>query len=268
MLGLRIPDSQVVKSNVKAVLKNRRIAAGIVGIFPYLIYLVLVSLYGVFAMLLIGRRLTAVSVAVVIGLFLLLPVVLGAIRWFWRVADGCEDAVTDVFYYFTSLFLYKRALKCIFLFMFKCLMAMLISLLPYFVITLLSNSWIYQFVGTEIPLWVAGLALVQAFLRIVGIIAGLVAISRYYLFPVLVVTDDNMLLLEALHISILVSKRSAVYFLALVISLVGYMLLSLFMVPIFYTAPIFFTAYVVHARFAIVNHNQNLDRLKKEQYTL
>ena len=256
MLGLRIPDSQVVKSNVKAVLKNRRISAGIVGIFPYLIYLVLVSLYGVFAMLLIGRRLTAVSVAVVIGLFLLLPVVLGAIRWFWRVADGCEDAVTDVFYYFTSLFLYKRALKCIFLFMFKCLMAMLISLLPYFVITLLSNSWIYQFVGTEIPLWVAGLALVQAFLRIVGIIA------------VLVVTDDNMLLLEALHISILVSKRSAVYFLALVISLVGYMLLSLFMVPIFYTAPIFFTAYVVHARFAIVNHNQNLDRLKKEQYTL
>ncbi len=268
MFQLKIPDSQVVKSTVKAVLKNRRISAGIVGLFPYLVYLVLVSLYGVFAMLLIGHRLTAVCIAVAIGVFLLLPVVLGAVRWFWRVADGCEDAVTDVFYYFTSFFLYKRALKCIFLLIFKCFTAMFISLLPFFVISLLSASWIYQFLGAEIPLWVAGLALVQAFLRLVGIIAGLAVISRYYLFPVLVVTDDNMLLLEAMHISVVVSKRSVVYFIALLISLVGYMLLSLFVAPIFYTAPIFFTAYAVHSRFALVNYNQNLDRLKKEQYTL
>ena len=267
MLQIKIPDSRVVKSTVKAILKNRRIAAGVAGIIPLFIYLVLISLYGVFATLFIGQPIIAVCIASVMGLFLFLPVLLGALRFFWRMAEGLDEPVNDVFYYFTSRFLYKRAMKSILFLIFKCAAGMFLCMLPYLIVTVLSNSWIYRFLGTEIPLWVAGLALVQAFLRLVGIIIGIVVISRYYLFAALVVMDDKMLLLEAMHASVTVSKRSAVHFISLGVSLFGLMILSLFLLPVFYTAPVFFTAYAVHARFAIVNYNQNVDRKRTEQYT-
>ena len=266
MLQLKIPDTYVVKNTVKATLKDRRISAGIAGSIPYVMYLVLMSMYGVFALLLTRNMLILTAVLSAVGMFIFLPVFLGVLRWFWRMAEGCDDPVSEIFYYFTSFFLYKRAVKCILFLTFKCAAGLFVCLLPYFVVNVLSNAWIYQFLGTEIPLWVAGLAVVEAFLRLVGIIIGIFVISRYYLFPARVVMDDNTLLLEAMHSSAVVSKRSFSYFFSLALSMLGWIIISVFMIPIFYTAPLFFTAYVVHARYAIVNYNQNIDKKKNEEY--
>ena len=267
MFQIRIPDSRVVKHTVKAALKGRRIAAGMAGLIPYLIYLVLISLYGVFAMLFANLQIVAICVLAVATFILFLPLMLGAVRWFWRLADGCEEPVFEVFYYFSSLKLYKRAFKCVSFLIFKCVSAIFICMLPFIIVSIISGSWVYRFLGTEIPLWVAGLALVQSFLRIVGIIVGVVVISRYYLFPIMAVMNDDMLLHEAMHISMLVSKRSAASFIGLYISLIGWILLSVFIAPIFYVAPILLTAYAVHSRFALVNYNQNLEKIKNEQYS-
>ena len=113
MFQIRIPDSRVVKHTVKAALKGRRIAAGIAGLIPYLIYLVLISLYGVFVMLFANLQIVAICVLAAATFILFLPLMLGAVRWFWRMADGCEEPVLEVFYYFSSLKLYKRAFKCV-----------------------------------------------------------------------------------------------------------------------------------------------------------
>lgn len=266
MLQQRIPDSHIVKNTVKASLKGRRISAGIAGSLPYVIYLVLISMYGVFSLFLIRQQLFLIIIASITALFVFLPVLLGTLRWFWRMADGCEDPLSDIFYYFENFFLYRRAVKCILFLIFKCAVGLFVCLVPFFIVTILSNAWIYQFLGAEIPLWVAGLAVVEAFLRLVGIIAGLLAISRYYLFPALVVMDDNLLLLEAMHSSTIVARRSVGYFVSLAISMIGWIVLSLLMIPIFYTAPIFLTAYVVHARYAVVNYNQNIDLQKNNQF--
>ena len=266
MLQLKIPDSYVVKNTVNATLKDRRISAGIAGSLPYVTCLVLLSVYEVVALLLSREKLILTAVFLVVGVFLFLPAFLGVLRWFWRMAEGLDDPVSEIFYYFKGFFLYKRAVKCILFLTFKCAVGLFVCLLPFFIVNILSNAWIYQFLGTEIPLWVAGLAVVEAFLRLVGIIIGILVISRYYLFPALVVMDDNTLLLEAMHSSVVVSKRSVSYFLSLIISMLGWIILSVFMIPIFYTAPLFFTAYVVHARYAIANHNQNIDKQKKDEY--
>ena len=111
------------------------------------------------------------------------------------------------------------------------------------------------------------LGLCTVFLKTVGIIAGIAVISRYYLFPALAVMDDDMLLLEAIHVSVMVSRRSVAAFLGLVISFIPLILISLFALPIFYTAPIFFSAYAIHSRYALVNYNQNLDNYKKQNFT-
>ncbi|MBQ5910656.1 MAG: hypothetical protein IIW94_01435 [Clostridia bacterium] len=266
MLQLKMPGSVVVKSTVKAILKGNRIPSGIVGIIPYLVYLLAAFVAGAFSMLLTRQQWLAGIIFAVLTVLLFAPCFLGAVRWFWRASGDCFDTPSEVFHYFSSFFLYKRAMKCILFLMFKCFTAFFTCLLPYLIVTVISNSWIYKFLGTEVPLWVAGLALVQSFLRVVGIVSALVVISRYYLFPAIFVMDDDMLLLEAIHISVMVSRRSVSSFVALGFSFFGMILLSLFAVPLFYTAPVFFTAYAVHSRFALVNYNQNLDRFNYQQY--
>lgn len=267
MLQLKIPSSKVVKSTVKATLKGYRIPAGIAGVIPYIIYLLVVTIVSVFSMLLTNKLILIGAIFAVLLVFLFAPIFLGAIRWFWRATDGLKESPAAVFYYFSSRFLYKRALKCVLFLIFKFFTAFLTCLLPYFVISVISNSWIYQFLGAEVPLWVAGLALVQSFLRVVGIMAGIVVISRYYLFPALAVMDDNMLLLEAMHISVMVSRRSVTAFIGLAISFIPLALVSLLALPMFYTAPIFLAAYAIHSRYAVVNYNQNLDNYNKQDFT-
>lgn len=266
MLQIQVPSSRAVKSTAKANLKGRFITAGVAGMIPYFIYLFIATVIGIFSMLLRHYDLVSIALIILFGIFLFAPVLLGAVRWFWRLTDDCEDSPQEVFYYFSSLTLYKRALKSTLFLALKCFTAIFTCLIPYLVVSVLSNSWIYQFLGAEIPLWVAGLALVQSFLRVVGILSALAVISRYYLFPALVVMDEDMLLLEAMHISVMVSRRSVSAFIALVLSLLGWIILSFIALPLFYTAPLFFTVYAVHSRYALVNYNQNLDRFKKEQF--
>lgn len=267
MLQIQVPNFRAVKSTVKATLKGRLIPAGVAGTIPYLVYLFISAFAGIFSMIL--RRFDAVAVILFafFGIFLFAPVILGAVRWFWRATDGCEDSPSEVFYYFSDFFLYKRALKSALFMLFKCFTAIFTCLIPHLVISVLSNSWIYQFLGAEIPLWVAGLALVQSFSRVVGVLAAIAVVSRYYLFPAIVAADENILLLEAMHISVMVSRRSVSAFVALVFSYVGWILISFLGVPLFYTAPMFFAAYAVHSRYALVNYNQNLNRFKNEQFT-
>lgn len=267
MFPSRIPASPVVKSTVKSALQGKRISATIAALIPvftfYMLYLIMSSFSFILTDALSWILLTAMAV---LFLFVLNPVLLGAIRFFWRLTDGADDGPAEVFYYFGSFFRYKRAMKSIFLMIFKCFTALFTCLLPYIIITILSEAWLYQFLGTEIPLWVAGLALVQSFLRVVGIFAGLAVISRYYLFPAIVVMDDSMLLLEALHISVMVSRRSVSYFLGLAVSLFGWILLSLLVAPLIYTAPLFLGCYAVHCRYALVNYNLSLDFYANESY--
>lgn len=268
MIQISLPNSRAVKSTVKATLRGHQITAGVAGTIPYFIYLFIAAFAGIFSMLLRHHDEVAVVLFALFGIFLFAPLALGSVRYFWCLTDDSVGSPLAVFYYFSDILLYKRALKFALFLIFKCFTAIFTCLIPYFVVSVLSNSWIYQFLGAEIPLWVAGLALVQSFLRVVGIVSALAVISRYYLSPALVVMDDDMLILEAMHISVMVSRRSVPSFIALVFSYTGWILISLLGVPLFYTAPILFSAYAVHSRYALVNYNQNLDRLKKEQFTL
>ena len=73
--------------------------------------------------------------------------------------------------------------------------------------------------------------------------------------------DESLYLMEAMHISEMISKQSISAFASLVVSFIGWFLLSLLGLPLVYTLPFFLISYVVHSRFAIVNYNLNLQRV-------
>ncbi len=267
MFPSKLPSSAVVKSTVSACFKGKWVLIIMAALCSVFASYTLSMLVGAVSTISSGRlNLLAVLVYLLLAFFVVLPVWLGVVRFFWRLTADAEDSLSEVFYYFSSFRLYKRAVKTVLLMAFKCFSCFFVCLLPALIVFVLSRSWIYQFLGTEVPLWVAGLAIIEAFLQVVGVFVAILMTLRYYLVPAIVAMDDDLLLFEAVHISIMVSRRSVSAFGGLIVSLLGWALLSLLVVPIFYTAPLFFGCYVVHSRFALVNYNLSLDFYSKDKY--
>ena len=269
MFPLKIPSSSIVKNTVKSALKGKRVPATLASLTVvfayYIVYMLTTSLASVMndAFKIIATVFFALAL-----IFLVLPLLLGAIRYFWRLTGGADDNPATVFYYFASLFAYRRAVKLILLVIFRLVCVTFVCMLPYFIVNILSDTWLYHLLGTEMPLWVAGMDLLKSFLQVSGICVAVVVSLRYYLVPAIAVMDEDLLLLEAVHISVMVSRRSASAFCGLVASLVGWILLSFFVIPTVYTVPLFIGCYVVHSRFALVNYNLSLDYYEKEGYNL
>lgn len=267
MLPLKIPTSRVVKSTVRSAFQGRIIPVSLAALTVVFSYYVAYLLAGALTVPsgTYGEIISVVSLLLMFC-FILGPVTLGAVRYFWRLTDGADEGPVAVFYYFSSLYRYKRAIKVLLIPLFRCAGVFIICLLPYGVISVLSNAWIYQFLGTEIPIWVAGLALVEAFLQVAGTFVALIVVAKYYLVPVIAVMDENLLVLEAVHMSVMVSRRSLGAAAGLFCSLIGWVLLSTFVIPLIYTAPLFLGCYVVHGRYALVNYNLSLDYYNKQRY--
>ena len=77
-------------------------------------------------------------------------------------------------------------------------------------------------------------------------------------------SEEELLLLEAVHISSMVSKKSLVSFISLIFSLILWIALSVFLIPAVYTLPFVFVCYVVHCRFAITNYNLLIENFEND----
>ncbi len=266
MFPEKIPGAMVVKSTARISLSGKYITAAVAALLPILAYYLLsITISCAFEVLPQKTGLYIGAAAVLLSVFVLFPLFLGSARYFWRLTDGLDEDPATVFYYFNSFACYKRSLKSAILLIFKFSTTFIPCMLPYFVTVLLSDGWIYRFLGTEIPLWVAGLALLSAFLKYAGVFVGLLLFLRHYLFVAIVVMDDDLLIYEADHISTMVASRSIGSFAALIASLLGWVLLSVLIAPMLYTAPLIMSCYVVHCRYALVNYNRTLEFYSKEQ---
>ena len=256
MTPFHIPNSKIVKITAKTALTDIKTDTAVVslfGIFSILIMSLLTSVISanegeIFSVLSYG-------VSVLFSVFVIAPLLLGIIRFFWRMTDGMNDNIPVVFYYFSSRKQYSRALKLTLVMLFRISTVLFVCMLPYGIVGLISGSQIYQLLGFEIPIWAPNLILIRSFLYILGVSAAIFYVSRYYLVPVLVVMNEELLLLEAVHISSMVSKKSLASFLSLLVSLIIWIALTVLLIPAVYTLPFIFVCYVVHCRFAITNYN-------------
>ncbi|MBE6782004.1 MAG: hypothetical protein E7540_04720 [Ruminococcaceae bacterium] len=265
MIPQQIPRGSVVKSTVRASLKDKYVSAVIAALSPMFAFLTIYFLGSIWNVLFEGKfAFLSLVFFAVSAIFVVCPIVLGSVKYFWIVTEGGNPNPAEVFCYFGSFFRYKRAIKTTLLICFRLGATFFVCLLPYFIVMLLSNSWLYQFLGTEIPLWVTGLVVLESFLRIAGFAVALFLSLKDYLALAVIVMDDDMLLLEAFHISAMVSRRSYASFIGLVFSLLFWIIVSVFVVPIIYTAPLMLGCYAVHSRYALVNYNMNLDYYSKE----
>lgn len=251
--------TNVVKETAKAALKNNWLRAVIVAcIYVAMDFSVkfvgslLTEAFGMFIYFIIYG----------IGLlFLLLPLFLGVCRYFWRMLLDGMDNPAGIFYYFGSAALYTKSLKLIFSVFIRVLGISLPVILPTALISVISNPDTYEMLGLAIPLWSENLGSILSLLIFIAFILIIFLGTRYYLAPMLFVADENMDVLEAIHMSKVISKNTQMDFIYLAFSFLLWSIASLFSIPLLYTLPYMLTSYLVHCRFAVTDYNLYLKNI-------
>lgn len=198
--------------------------------------------------------------------FLLFPLLIGLIRYFWRMIMGADDSPISVFNYFLSSQLYLKALRLIFSITARVALIALIVLLPAIAVWLFSNPVVYETFDVAIPIWSSNLNSIGLLLSTVSLLVIISLSIKYYLAIILFVADENMEVDEAIHMSKIISKNTQFDFIFLGFSLLGWILLSLLVIPLVFTMPYIITCFAVHCRFAIADYNIFVENQNKTNF--
>lgn len=256
--------SSAIKKTAKNSLKANLVKAILVSVIVIFCYLINNNIASLFY--LIGGDALATAIFLILNILMLSPVFFGALRYFWRLLCGVADSPLSVFYYFNSKENYKKLLKIVFYLGIRAVILLLILHIPYFIVSLISNIKIYEFLDITTPLWTANLSNILAFLKSIAIIGTVFFMLKYYLAPMLFVADENMDVNEALHMSEVVSKNTLFDFIYLTFSMLGWIILSLLFIPLIYTIPLFIMVYFTHCSYAVAEYNEHIKKINNENF--
>ena len=188
------------------------------------------------------------------------PLVLGVLRWFWRITGGADDSVGGVFYYFSSVNNYILSLKVFWGFFWRTVALTAIVFLPYMIVYAATSPEVYALFGTSVPLGISSLSSIADFLVILGLVGLIVFIIRYYLVTSILFWDETISVHDAFKYSAVVSKGSKSAYFYFVISFIGWFVLSLLAVPLLFTVPYFLASVTVFSRY-VINHYQRTQNM-------
>lgn len=257
-------SSQVVKITAKASLKNKWVMPIIVTSIFLFTVLICYNIASVLSI--IAGDIPANVLLVALVLLIVCPMFLGAIRYFWRNLFNMNDKPVSVFYYFSGKKVYLRAMWFVLAFSLRMLLFGLLLNIPRFIVELMSRSFLYELIGMAIPVWTANLTYVTVFLKVLATVILFFVMLKYYMAPVLFVADDNMDSGEAMHMSSIISKKTSIDFIYLCLSFVGWIILSVLIIPLIFTIPYIATSYLIHVRFSVAEYNKHIETTAQNIY--
>ena len=219
-----------IKADAKKALKEKWLMAIISGLTLLFLYLIIQNLASVLATVL--GEVWAAALMVLFMLSLFCPLLLGVFRCFWRILGGCDETPVSVFYYFSKISLYLKAFKLTFKLAFRVAVCALVIYLPVIIISVISSPELYRIFDLPIPIWSQNLSYLIKLLSSLSFALVMVWLTKFYLAPILVIANEEIDLDEALHMSVVISRGTLMDFIFLIISLIGWILLSLFFVPL------------------------------------
>ncbi len=250
--------SRAVKVTAKTTLKGKELSSVIAGLAVILSAFV-VYLTASLLSIAVGEIAATVIYAVACVL-LIMPLVLGVVRFFWRMLFSAEDSPVTVFYYLSEKALYFKSMRLVLSVLVKLLAYGAIVFAPVFLLWFFSQGFLYEALGMAIPMWSENLNAIFVFLRSFATVVLIAIMLRYYLAPVLFIADENMDVSEALHMSTVISRKTYLDFVFLGFSFIGWIAISVLIIPLAFTLPYMLTAYVIHVRFAIAEYNMYIEK--------
>lgn len=246
--------SGLVKNDAKEALKNNWLCAVITGCI--LTFLVLICILAAELLMTILGVFVSQIIILLFGFFVITPLFLGVLKLFWGIFNKVEQNPVNVFYYFSSYEKYLKSIK-VFLYMFlKVLPLGIVFHIPAIAVWLISQNFTFELLDMATPLWASNLQYIGNFLFFAAALATFIFSFRYYMAPMLIVVDDNMVPLEAINMSSVISKRSSLEFVSLLFSLFGWIVLGLLIMPLPVILPYLIMCYIVHVCFVINEYNE------------
>ncbi|MBE6728764.1 MAG: DUF975 family protein [Ruminococcaceae bacterium] len=251
-------QNKAVKSTALALLKGNWANAVFAGIAP-VATAVIIFLAGSLLDLPIG---TFSGIIVVIALlFILSPLNMGVLRYFWRMSNECKDSPVEIFYYFSSLSAYRRVMNFNIKITFRVILGAVIFSLPATVVATITSESFYEFIGSATPLWVLSFKTLVVILQIAGYIATVAYLISLYLPAFLMVANEDMTADECIRHGIKIGRYTKVKFANIVFSYIGWIILTILAVPCLFTMPYLLMSYVVSCRFLVARHNMLADKI-------
>lgn len=245
--------TKAVKSTALMTLKGKWGNSIVTAIIPFCAFLIVYI-----AVSLLDLPMGDFSVIIGIALYVLTvaPLLNGAVRCYWYMANSCESSPMDVFYYFTSLKYYKKALTFNFFITLRLLIVSLIFLSPSYIVSAITNEAFFEFIGVATPIWVLSLEIIVYAVRFVGFVAIIAYAISLYLPAFLFVCDEEMKPRDCIKRGIEIGKYTVNRFASHLLGFVGWMFISMLIVPLVFTAPYLIMSYVVDCRYSIAYYNR------------
>ena len=255
-------SSTIVKKTAITALKNKYtggVVCSSIYLFTWLICIFVTELVSNF-----GGMMSTLLLFAVLCVFLILPLTLGLIYWGIRIIFSGDSEPVLIFKYFSSRKDYIRSIRLWLPITGNALFYGFLLFLPAVFADMVANGRIFILFGVQIPLWASSIWGISVALRIIASLCLIFVLLKFYLAPFLLVADENMEPLEAIHMSKVIATRSRKDFIWLVFSFTGYIIACIFMIPIVFILPYLTASYAVHCRFEIAAYNNNIDRINQK----
>ncbi len=193
--------------------------------------------------------------AVVVFILLCAPLWLGALRVFWRTANGCEDSTAETFYYFSNKKEYLRSLSFNLRVAVHWVIVELILFLPAILTYVFTSGTFFQWIGASTPLLLVNLRYLIYVFEIAAVVLTIVRLIGLYLPAFLFVSDEDMKPKDAIKRGIEIGKYTKSRFSSHLFGFSGWILFSLLFIPLLFTVPYLLMAYVVECRYNVAFYN-------------
>ena len=258
-----LPSVGKIKSMAREVLYKNHFV-GIMASLPFVF-----SLAVLFLVVEVLATVTNSFISVIFDLamlyFLILPLTLGTFRFFSRWLEGVCDYPTAVFFYFSNAAVYKKSLNFIFRIVIRLLISYFLLSLPAIIVGGLASADVYELLGFAIPLWTPLLSTISNLLFVLSFIVFIFVNIKYYLAPYLFIIDDEITSVNAMKMSMIISRRTQIDFIYLFFGMIVYVVLSLLYLPLIFTLPFLIMTYLIHSKYAVIQYNNTIEALTENQ---
>lgn len=180
----------------------------------------------------------------VYSFFFLWPLFFGVLRWFWNITAGERTPLLVIFIPFSSSIEYGRALKIGWAFFWRYQLASI----PVYLVEVIKriNLPLPDGVDSNVLMEITSEAA-----QITTLLIFIFVLARLLPLPFVAINHPCRYVRDNVKESQIISKATAFQYLTLFASLGGWLLLSLLVIPLFYTLPYFLACWAVIVRFSI-----------------
>lgn len=184
----------------------------------------------------------------VFTLIVMLPLLFGVLRWFWLVTGGSDPNVGEIFYYFSSARLFFKALGVSVSLFWRLILGAVLSFLPYALISVLTNTEFYNFIGISMPTYMSSLYSLGTILKMLGFFLLLLWISGYAMFYVAMFSEPELSNRQTIKLTVVLSRRNRMRFVGFFFSFFGWIVTWVLMIPLLYFLPFFMSSLCILGR--------------------